>query len=616
MTMNKTSIQSLCLLSAALIAGCAGSAYAQNALGDGTALDANTGQNGTRNYTRPNFAAELSFRNSIATGNAPGGLSFRGDLGYRAAGEFSGDLGSDSLFAFRRDSLYSGLAGMGIRGTDALQYQFALTTGSMPPQNLMGNMSLARDNYYNPSQYQGYGSTTGQRSQINTTLGYNTATEALDNRGNLLSASEPSFDSNSMRGMLRSSSTYTTTTNLQPSILSVYEQGVDLKPIGLVASPLLGVTSTPMAEDEELNPLVARPSNANTNPRDNNGLGAARLTTSYDALVDQMRERVEAMRQTTEEKTPSPIDMNETNDEWLVRQMQDLREKLYGNKPANENAPDESDSTNTTDPTNPESTDPTQSNMTPGLLKNDMDSPLNQAISDKINGVDPDDKKTASNLNPYDPNYMTIDPQTLEVLRRDGEERVQQLIDPRLADRDVYAQHIDAGQSLISEGRYFDAEERFTHALSIKPRDISAQLGRFHAQIGAGMVLSASVNLQTLFSTYPEIIASRYTGNLLPSEGRIESLIIRLKERAGIIVPELTTRASEGTRVQVSAAMLLAYLGYQTDDQATVQIGLDLVNEIGSEADRRFASLLGQIWLTKESSSPTGADSSDGTPID
>ena len=114
-----------------LFAGSA--ANAQNALGDGNALDANPGQYGSSNYARPSLVDELRFRNSIATGNAPGGLSFRGDLGYRSAGEFTGELGSDSLFAFRRDSLYSGLAGMGIRGTDALQYQFALTTGSAPP---------------------------------------------------------------------------------------------------------------------------------------------------------------------------------------------------------------------------------------------------------------------------------------------------------------------------------------------------------------------------------------------------------------------------------------------------------------------------------------------------
>src|SRR5690606_6193755 len=48
------------------------------------------------------------------------------------------------LFSYRRDSFYSGLAGMGIRGTEALQYQFALTTGSEPPPNLRGSLLASR----------------------------------------------------------------------------------------------------------------------------------------------------------------------------------------------------------------------------------------------------------------------------------------------------------------------------------------------------------------------------------------------------------------------------------------------------------------------------------------
>ena len=102
-------------------------ASAQNALGDGRALDNNLSTRGRYNNARPSLRDELAFRNSVVTGNAPNGLSFRGDVGYRAPGEFTGQLGSNDLFSFRRDSLQSGIAGMGIRGTEALQYQLALT---------------------------------------------------------------------------------------------------------------------------------------------------------------------------------------------------------------------------------------------------------------------------------------------------------------------------------------------------------------------------------------------------------------------------------------------------------------------------------------------------------
>src|SRR6185295_6270421 len=61
------------------------------------------------NAARPDFAQEVRFRNAIVTGNVPGGMSFRGNAGYVAPGELFTHLGSNDLFAFRRDSVYSGL---------------------------------------------------------------------------------------------------------------------------------------------------------------------------------------------------------------------------------------------------------------------------------------------------------------------------------------------------------------------------------------------------------------------------------------------------------------------------------------------------------------------------
>jgi hypothetical protein len=616
-----------------MLAALSGTASAQNALGDGTALDANTGQQGRRNYQRTSLADELRFRNAIATGNAPGGLSFRGDLGYRAAGEFSGEIGSDSLFAFRRDSLYSGLAGMGIRGTDAIQYQFALTTGAAPPQNLMGDLSLYRDTYYNPSTYAQYGAgSTNPNGLSGSTIGYNQANADLDPRGKLLSAPNftaannglpTGFETGSMLGTLRSSSTYATTTNLQPALLSVYAEGIDRKPIGLIASPLLGITSTPMATDEikPENPLVARPPNAITDPTAPRGRESTRLTTSYDELVEQMRARVEALRETNDETGQSTIKRSETNDAWLVRQMQEIREQIYGTKPANDGDPSQKvdeqgnpindpatdpNDLNTTDP----NADPAHEYIPPmGNVTVDPDNPVNKAIEKSMRGVNADNR----GINLYDPTSIAIDPETLEVLRGSDAAEIDQLLDPGAATRNVYSEHIAAGQRLINEGRFFDAEERFTHALSIQPRDVPAQLGRLHAQIGAGMVLSASVNLQSLFSQHPELISSRYSGKLLPGKVRIDSLIAELKERSGITKPKYTIRLIESDRVRVSAALLLSYLGYQIDDQDSVIAGLMLVKDLGTDMDRRFASLLAQIWLGADVS---GTDPKSGSTPD
>ena len=590
-----------------LFAGSA--ANAQNALGDGNALDANPGQYGSSNYARPSLVDELRFRNSIATGNAPGGLSFRGDLGYRSAGEFTGELGSDSLFAFRRDSLYSGLAGMGIRGTDALQYQFALTTGSAPPRNLIGNLSYTRDEAYaTGSQFQ-----SRQGTQNTGTLGVDREQSDLDPMGQALStaASITGFDSGSMMGTLRSSATYNTTSTMQPSLLSVYTEGIDRRPVGLVASPLLGITPTPLKTDERpANPLVARADGVATEEGVPGAVPSARMTTSYDALVEQMRERVQAMRdESMVNGTSSTIQPDESNDAWLVRQMEEIRRNLYGEQPnqanqAGEESADPNAETGTGTGTGGDeqpagdeggAASPTTPLVT---IPDSSGSPIAERIAETQEKIE----KLNEEFELQDPTKVAIDRETLEVLRGVAADEVDQLLDPGAESRDLYAEHIVAGQRLIAAGRYFDAEERFTHALSLKPRDVIAQQGRLHAQIGAGMLLSASVNMQTLYSEHPELITTRYSGNLLPDAERMAALKQRLGERAGIIEMEIRTRPLEGDRVRVSAGMLYAYLGYQTGDEDIVRAGLATVRELGADSDRRFANLLSQLWLTPDES--------------
>lgn len=585
-----------------LFAGSA--ANAQNALGDGNALDANPGQYGSGNYARPSLVDELRFRNSIATGNAPGGLSFRGDLGYRSAGEFTGELGSDSLFAFRRDSLYSGLAGMGIRGTDALQYQFALTTGSAPPRNLIGNLSYTRDDAYSTgSQFQ-----SRQGTQNTGTLGIDREQSDLDPMGQALStaASITGFDSGSMMGTLRSSATYNTTSTMQPSLLSVYTEGIDRRPVGLVASPLLGITPTPLKSDERAaNPLVSRAGGEASGEGVPGAIPSARMTTSYDALVEQMRERVQAMRdESMVNGTGTTIEPGESNDAWLVRQMEEIRRNLYGEQPAR--AGEESEDPNAETGTGaggdeqPAGDDAGDGSPTTPIVSipDSSGSPIAERIAETQEKLE----KLNDEFEFQDPTKIAIDRETLEVLRGAAADEVDQLLDPGAESRDLYAEHIVAGQRLIAAGRYFDAEERFTHALSLKPRDVIAQQGRLHAQIGAGMLLSASVNMQTLYSEHPELITTRYSGKLLPDAERIAALKQRLGERAGIIEVEMRTRPLEGDRVRVSAGMLYAYLGYQTADEDIVRAGLATVRELGTDSDRRFANLLSQLWLTPDES--------------
>jgi hypothetical protein len=84
---------------------------------------------------------------------------------------------------------------------------------------------------------------------------------------------------------------------------------------------------------------------------------------------------------------------------------------------------------------------------------------------------------------------------------------------------------------------------------------------------------------------------------VLPNAERVEELKTRLRESAGIIEPKIRTRPQEGDRVRVSAGLLLAYLGYQSSDQSAIDEGIDVVETLGAPSDRRFASLLKQLWL-------------------
>ena len=184
---------------------CAGHAAAQNALGDGRALDARLERYDTPTNppVRPrDIGAEVRFRNAVVTGNAVGGTSFRGTRPYYDSSAFAGKLGSDDLFSFRRDSISSGLGGVGYRGTDALQYGYALTTPGILDRGATGSTPRA----------------------------------AIEN--GLQSSSSWS----------RSIASYSTTRNLTPTGVG-YRTSKDQKPQSVIASPLLGVQAEDLPDE-------------------------------------------------------------------------------------------------------------------------------------------------------------------------------------------------------------------------------------------------------------------------------------------------------------------------------------------------------------------------------
>ena len=178
---------------------------------------------------------------------------------------------------------------------------------------------------------------------------------------------------------------------------------------------------------------------------------------------------------------------------------------------------------------------------------------------------------------------------TIDMITRRAKETDRFLVtdDVRLG---AFGERMRRGEQALAEGRYFDAEESFSTCLSIRPGDVSSAIGRIHAQIGAGMFLSAALNLRITLGEHPEAIRTWYGENLLPAAARSDA-----------IIAELRSNVASGDRLGFESAALLAYLSYQRGDKAGTIEGLDaverLATEYGRPLDRRFVELVRRVWL-------------------
>lgn len=562
--MSRTSCTVLVL---ALLAGSAADVSAQNALGDGRALDNSLSVHGRYNHERRSLSSEFAFRNAVVTGNAPGGMSFRGDVGYLAPGEFSAELGSNDLFAFQRDSLRSGMAGMGIRGTEALQYQLALTTGNQPPANLVGRYFVSR-------------SGAPVTSTSPTHFGDITQSDGLRQRP----AIDPeSDDRGTMLWMLRSPSAYMSNSGLQTSALRSVRAGENA--YTLTASPLRGVRMTPIPE------LATAPTGAYTPPVQPTEEPDERPTGADERLDRPLDAPIESRVQPTMQGQPDAQGRTASPESTRIRTMHsEIMQRLIEQDQAEKAEDVFSDS-------------PTIVDRVSTLLA--------QISGVRSRGEDREDPDEPVEADPS--TNLRFDPETMRMLRGDGTP-VEQYIDPADAGRNLYAEQLSTGQQLMAEGRYFDAEERFAHALSLRRGDVTAQVARLHAQIGAGLFLSASLNMQSLSINRPEVFAARYGPELLPSRDRLEALVTLFQNT----ITEGTERyAASSPQVRQASGLLLAYIGYQMGREDLVRTGLDDFRRrvsVGLDPaappsfELRLSEMFRAMWLPGDRPAPSGKD--------
>lgn len=538
-----------------LLAGSAGTASAQYALGDGRALDANPMRGGTGFNTRgSSMATELAYRNALVTGNVGGGRQFRGSVGYTAPDDFRGFTGSDSIFRFQTDSLYSGLATQNLRGLSGLRYQFGQSTAGQTDGRLgSSNLIISR-----PGGGQSASDLRGTNPAHNVTI---------DTSGR-------------MAGSLRSTTDFMLRNIDQPSVLAVRPNRDDGTPIYRTATPLQGVRWT-----SERDIIFSGISNIQNLP------DLSEPETGDEALARGFGIGPDAFPQQTEGETPrntigERIDVRQSPHERILEDLRTRAERfeserigeLIGNDPPGTRR----------EPPAPVGETPKATPLE-SLLESLRADFLNNLPEGATVGEVPEAKIQPRDAESRGRSEFAAES---EEIRQRAVELLQQLppsISTLYAAENAdgfFGEHMKRGQEHLAEGRWFDAEERFSNAISMRPGDAMAAVGRIHAQIGAGMFRSAAVNLHNLFLAYPELIPARYDAKLLPDT-----------VRANIIERQLRDRIEKDAIVSREAAFLLAYLAYQTDSPDTLRDAFNALETDPDPANEPLIRFLRSVWL-------------------
>ncbi|MFW6336313.1 MAG: hypothetical protein ACOC3G_04215, partial [Phycisphaeraceae bacterium] len=124
-----------------------------------------------------------------------------------------------------------------------------------------------------------------------------------------------------------------------------------------------------------------------------------------------------------------------------------------------------------------------------------------------------------------------------------------------------------------------------------------AQVGLVHAQLAAGMIRSAGLNVRRLFEQHPELIGVRYEANLLPPADRIEKIQQELQ------------RSINADGADADPGLLLAYLGFQAGSDRVVRYGLS-VAEAQTPRDPLIPVLRG-VWLQRLNAGENAGDADD-----
>lgn len=603
--MNKRNIEIVAWSAVMVVAGLSlalPAAAQQRAGGNGRALDANT-QVGSGGTNQVQGQVDYRSRNDVVTGNVAGGRGFQGNVNYRAPGEFRSNLGSNELFNFRADSL-----------TSSPQVSDNLRRAALTNRSGGGG-------YSSVSVYRGFTGVTGFADE------FGGGVVALDggSRG-IFSASDLKVGG-SISPLLGGASRTISGDTLGTEVRE--DGGTTL----FSASPLLGIrrTELPAMDFDEPEMRFDRravdeePRDVSTQPALDFGLGE-----SSRLKGQRVGQRAGSIVHTPSDLEPGAAPpglvigqqlqsllIRDRAGETLDQRVQRLESMIFKRTDPAVNRPGSEVYKQLIEQLREESAKPDDDPQPEPMQEDTLDIGLEEVEAQKLTEAEKiaaDAMKRAYEV--YGQQSEDGEPMAdgEAPAQADGEpvktEAVPESIDrllsqlrtdlPRVgslaADAEDRANKLmKKAEAALAAGEYFDAEAMYRQAKINAPQNPLTTVGLIHAQMGAGLIRSASANLHKLFEEHPELINVRYEANVLPPKDRLQWLQGELQR--------MIDAGDHGGQ----PGLLLAYLGHQTRSRQLIRYGI-AVAEANAPRDALLGVLRG-VWLDDEKAPAEKANS-------
>ena len=538
----------------------------RDALGAGDSLDNNlrVGSGGRNGYS-PRAAAfsyqALQARNLVVTNNVAGGRGFRGDPGYLAPRDFRGVLGGDDNYGFERDSSLGSL-------------DFLMSDRRMDPYDAAntGAFQYRRDFTALPEVNTAFGAQRLDDSQIRLDRANSSMTSGTllttavapeddeivrDAQGRQFHQIHSSVEGIKVRGLTQGipvDSIYERAmANSDRDAVAVRpfrspwedEAGNRIKPAEQIEGRIAGGSNTGSSYDS-----IVRRVEANYKDREN-----VKVDASGGLSLRDRRSQVEARISRPRIGTPEdvrPSDRSGSFEGFSRPEGQpdagigpEFRRSTAGLPPAEEEADDFSEDASPTDAA--DETDP--------------------------------DPERARGLRSPEELYDIYQHRTL----------VSGVGNDQMSARAM--ELVDQAGGYMAKGRYARATDRLKDALRYSPGNPLIEAALANAQIGFGAFFSAELTLGRLLRNHFEVAGAVFDGeDLIPNR---TNLLLNAADLRTLI----ETRRRGGSRAAGGLGLVLAYIGWQVDDRAMIEEGLETM------AGSRRAGLregLEAVWLDED----------------